>query len=113
MGACTCVLSESAHVKRGFHSLSGKIVGMLLEGLPHERLECLCADATELKELVDLASPLLEIQRLELASQDVTPASLQLLERLELVLAQPADAKSPQRANVICSQVHAPTRKRF
>jgi len=85
---------------------------MLLEGLPHERLACLCEDTTELKELVDMASPLLEIQRLEIASQDVTPTSLRL-ERLELVLAQLADAKSPQRANVIYSQVHAPTRERF
>jgi len=86
---------------------------MLLEGLPHERLACLCEDATELKELVDLASPLLEIQRLEIASQDVTPTSLRLLERLELVLAHPADAKSPQRANVIYSQAHTPTREKF
>lgn len=76
---------------------------MLLESLPHERLACLCEDATELKELVDMASSMLEIQRLELACKDVTPSSLKLLELLEEVLTQPADPKSPHRANACWS----------
>ncbi len=53
---------------------SGKIVGMLLEGVPYKTLAMLCdTDSTvELNELLDLASPMLKIQRLELASRDVT-----------------------------------------
>jgi hypothetical protein len=56
------------------HWRAGKIVGMLLEGVPYKTLAMLCdKDSTvELNKLVDLASPMLEIQRLELASMDVT-----------------------------------------
>ena len=46
---------------KGVHGkLAGKIVGMLLEGLPHEQLHFLCASPDDLATTVAKAVPLLE-----------------------------------------------------
>ena len=82
---------------------AGKIVGMLLEGLPHEGLALLCEDPDELKKLVALASPMLEIQRLELSLSEPTPEGLKLLELLGRVLARTCTDTSPHRANACWS----------
>jgi hypothetical protein len=82
------VLYEQLKCEHG--KLAGKLVGMLLEGLPHERLATLCHEPAALKELVSQAAPLLEIQRQELASQpDVTADGIELLVLLVL-LASPS-----------------------
>ena len=69
--ACLLTLSCVSYAR---HWRAGKIVGMLLEGSPYKTLTMLCnTDSTvELNQLVDAAWPMLEIQRLELASRDVT-----------------------------------------
>ena len=54
--------------------LAGKIVGMLLEGLPNERLSRLVHSPQELSSLVTSAVLLLQIQNLELPRQGVISA---------------------------------------
>ena len=75
----TSLISLSLHVVYlAFHadkcsSAPGKIVGMLLEGLPAEQLARLGHEdnLSELKALVATVSKFLEIQRLGLASIDI------------------------------------------
>ena len=75
----TSLISLSLHVVYlAFHadkcsSAPGKIVGMLLEGLPAEQLARLGHEEnlSELKALVATVSKFLEIQRLGLASIDI------------------------------------------
>ena len=79
--------------------LAGKLVGMLLEGLPHERLIALVHEPAALEELVSMAAPMLEIQRQELASNAaVTADGLELLAKLVLLAsdaAPPPDSAPP------------------
>lgn len=87
------VLYEQLKCEHG--TLAGKLVGMLLEGLPHERLATLCHEPAALQELVSQAAPLLEIQRQELASQPVVTADGIELLVLLVLLASPSLTKSP------------------